>query len=528
MKISTKLLLIILLAVVLFGMTALAGALVSANLLESQIKDKFMGVSTYAMEKVHRLFVRRSEETALIARDPVVASRRSTARQIAEKLREYREHSKSYAPFASLVFYDLTGRRIAGTGSGSSGRVVPGFGARLPEDRTVLLARVPTDPLNGKAFHLAHVVVDAARVPFGVVVADLPAAALQVIVKRPLGLFKVASAINVDLLDAQGQVLFSTHDHQGIFRNRSPLFALIRKTKADRGGAGTLLVADPEGARDKQIVVFAREEGDAAAVSNGWTLVISLPKRSALAPLLALQNRLALIFLVIGGIAVGIVLLFSRTITRPLARLSSAVTEVGKGNLDAVVPIVSHDEIGRLSAVFNGMVEELRQVHGRLRDAASLDGLTGAYNRKGIEEVLRREAELARRYRRPLSLVLFDLDHFKSVNDTYGHLHGDAVLTAMIGIVKENIRRTDLLGRWGGEEFLLLTPGADQRQAAELAEKLRQLVAAHRFAEVGAVTISCGVATLLEGDRCVDLIKRADDALYRAKNNGRNAVEASA
>jgi HAMP domain-containing protein len=453
------------LAIALIGMAALYGDFTSAALLENQIRDKFTAVSSYAMEKIHRLFSRRFEDIARLARDPVIVSRTSTARRITATLREYKRHFESYAPYASLSFYRLNGTWIAGTDGGSNGRMAGAFDG-LPMNRSFLLETGPADTGSGKAFHLAHVVTDAAGSPFGVVVADLPTESLRTIVKRPLGLLKGNSDLDVDLIDAKGLLLFSTQDPQGVFRNRSLLADVVRTAKADSSGSGTLFLASPRGSPERQIVVFAREATDAAAATNGWTLIISLPTRSALAPLLAMKNRLLLVFIVIVGIAVGIVLLFSRTITRPLARLSEAIAEIGKGNLDAVVPVTSHDEIGRLSVVFNGMVAELRQVYEQLRDAATIDSLTNAFNRNSIDNLLRQQTERARRYKSPLSLIMFDLDHFKLINDTYGHLSGDSVLKTLCGIIRDNIRRTDLLGRWGGEEFMLLTPGIGLEQAA--------------------------------------------------------------
>ncbi len=527
MKISTKLLIIIVLATTLTGMAALYSALSSANLLESQIKEKFMAVSTYAIEKVHRLFSRRSEDIAKLAKDPVIISRRSTPRQITEKLRDYKRHFGSYVPYASIAFFDLKRNRIAGTdGTGSGAHDgIPGYWSALDKGRDFALDVSRPNSLKDGVFHLAHTVRDTNGAAFGVVVADIPVESLQEIVKRPLGLFKVDSTFNVDLIDAKGLVLFSTHDKQGVLRDLLPAYDVIQKTGTGNGGAGTILLPDAPRKEDRKIVVFAREAKDASDPGNDWTLVISLPERAALAPLIALNNRLIAVFICIGFIAFGVVLIVSRTITKPLARLSLAITEVGKGNLDTMVEVSSSDEIGRLSAMFNKMVRELRQLHDQLRDAATIDRLTGAFNRNRIDEILQQEVERTRRYQFPLSLILFDLDHFKGINDTYGHLSGDDILKAVVDIVKDNIRRTDFIGRWGGEEFMVLAPGTGLEQAAELADKIRSRIESHSFAMVGAVTISCGVATFKGEDRSIDLIKRADDALYLAKDKGRNTVE---
>ncbi|MDA8098903.1 MAG: diguanylate cyclase [Nitrospiraceae bacterium] len=527
MKISTKLLLIIILATTLIGATALLGVVATANLLEDQTKEKYIALSTYAIEKVHRLFTRRAEDIARFARDRVIASRSSSPRQKSEKLKNYLQHAGSYLPFASISFFDLQGRRIAGTEGNADGAQspFPAYRAGFMQGRSFLLEASRSEPSGVSAFHFAQAVKDGSGAPFGVIVADLPVESLQEIVRRPLGLFKVGSQFAVDLIDANGRILFSSYNKEGVLREISQIFPVVQQASAENGATGTVLLPDPSGKNDRTIVVFAREAGDATSPGRDWTLVISLPERAALAPLMALKNRLAWVFIAVGSIAAGIVLMLSRTITRPLARLSSALAEVGQGNLDVVVKVSSRDETGRLSAVFNSMVGELKHLHGQLHEAASVDSLTGALNRKKIDEILRSEVERSQRYNGPLSLILFDLDHFKSINDTHGHLSGDDILRTLTGVIKDNIRRTDYLGRWGGEEFLLLTPGTTLEQAAELADKLRKRIEAFRFPVVGSVTVSCGVAAFRDNDTGNDLIKRADDALYRAKDRGRNLVE---
>ncbi len=226
-----------------------------------------------------------------------------------------------------------------------------------------------------------------------------------------------------------------------------------------------------------------------------------------------------------GGFSAGLAILLSKTITRPIALLSEAVSAVGAGHLDVAVPVRSRDESGHLAARFNNMVQQLNELNQALQIAATVDKLTGAANRGRIEEELQAEMERSTRYNTPLALILFDLDHFKQVNDHHGHLAGDMVLKTVAAVVRQVTRTNDILGRWGGEEFLLLAPATNQAQATHLAEKIRQSIACSPIEGMDQVTVSCGVAQLLPGDREVDLIKRADDALYRAKRLGRNRVE---
>lgn len=156
---------------------------------------------------------------------------------------------------------------------------------------------------------------------------------------------------------------------------------------------------------------------------------------------------------------------------------------------------------------------------------ATTDSLTGIANRREFSAILEKEIARSRRYGNKLSLLMYDIDHFKRVNDTYGHDAGDAVLQEMTELVKKDIRAVDTVARWGGEEFLVLAPQLDVVGAGSMAEKLRQEIASHDFSQVGRITISFGVVALEQGDDIRSLLKRVDDALYRAKERGRNRVE---
>jgi diguanylate cyclase (GGDEF)-like protein len=158
-----------------------------------------------------------------------------------------------------------------------------------------------------------------------------------------------------------------------------------------------------------------------------------------------------------------------------------------------------------------------------------IDGLTEAYNSRYFFEFLDREMARCARYRRPLSLVMFDLDHFKKINDTHGHLAGDFVLRELARRLRGRIRKEELLARYGGEEFVVLLPEADHEGAVDFAEQIRCIVEREPFEFEGDViplTISVGVATL-SGQPATDaaqFVKIADDNLYRAKRGGRNRV----
>jgi diguanylate cyclase (GGDEF)-like protein len=156
---------------------------------------------------------------------------------------------------------------------------------------------------------------------------------------------------------------------------------------------------------------------------------------------------------------------------------------------------------------------------------AKTDSLTGLANRRGGRTALEREVQRARRYGRPLSVIVFDIDRFKSVNDRYGHPVGDRVLRAIARTASEAARDTDLVVRWGGEEFLVICAESGRAEACRLAERLRRRIARlHHGRRRLNVTASFGVCTFVAGEDAAMLAARADQALYRAKRAGRNRV----
>jgi diguanylate cyclase (GGDEF)-like protein len=166
--------------------------------------------------------------------------------------------------------------------------------------------------------------------------------------------------------------------------------------------------------------------------------------------------------------------------------------------------------------------------HEEIYRLTTIDGLTQIYNKRYFVEMLEREIGRAQRYRRDLSLILFDIDGFKVINDTYGHLAGDHVLKQLASVIRGRIRREDILSRWGGEEFAVILPEIDHSNALQFAEKVRGLVetAAFKFEDVLIpVTVSIGVASLMPDLQASDdFIRLADARLYDAKSAGRNRV----
>jgi len=168
--------------------------------------------------------------------------------------------------------------------------------------------------------------------------------------------------------------------------------------------------------------------------------------------------------------------------------------------------------------------QELERINKYLHQQATTDNLTELFNRQYFNEHLGQEILRAERYNRALSLILFDIDHFKDINDNFGHLAGDGVLRELAAMLQSRIRQSDILARWGGEEFVLLVHETGRDLAHELAEKLCRAIAQHNFSLKEKITCSFGVTEYIPGEIPTNFINRADQALYHAKETGRNRV----
>jgi len=202
-------------------------------------------------------------------------------------------------------------------------------------------------------------------------------------------------------------------------------------------------------------------------------------------------------------------------------------------NAERFTPDRSTDFLERLAIIFSICLENSLN-HERLKLVGLTDPLTGVYNRRYLETRCHEEVASARRHQRPLACMFLDIDRFKRINDTLGHLAGDEVLRNVARLIKSQLRSEDVIARYGGEEFVVLCPQTALRQACEIAERIRHIIAAQPLQPIPrenlTVTISIGVAIvpekLVEDDRTVahKLLSSADEALYMAKESGRNRV----
>lgn len=204
-----------------------------------------------------------------------------------------------------------------------------------------------------------------------------------------------------------------------------------------------------------------------------------------------------------------------------LRKLKSIILRRSQAEAEAVdATRTATEALAQVKAAQEALIEKNKQ----LQQLTITDRLTGINNRLKLDQVLEEELHRSQRYGSVFSLVLVDIDHFKAVNDTHGHQVGDQVLIELARLLAEETRNVDVVGRWGGEEFLVVCPDTAINGAMDLAEKLRQSVGEHRFPVVARMTASFGVASVRPGDSIHLMIARADGALYQSKEAGRNRV----
>lgn len=204
-----------------------------------------------------------------------------------------------------------------------------------------------------------------------------------------------------------------------------------------------------------------------------------------------------------------------------------AKTENKKGRLDEIA--TEYTTVNTELEDYKQQVSKLQNDLNKYKTESITDHLTGLYNRKYLDIKLNEEIERFKRMNTPFCILMADLDHFKGVNDNYGHLIGDQVLKHLAKIIKDNIRKTDFAFRYGGEEFLVMLVNADVRNAKHVAEQIRKKLEAVDFSLKGNsfnVTASFGIASFKKDDTAETAVKRADERLYKAKQTGRNKIVA--
>ncbi len=268
----------------------------------------------------------------------------------------------------------------------------------------------------------------------------------------------------------------------------------------------------------------------------GWIVLTIVDRCEIIKPIvlqiLAIIFVISLMIFIFGWILSNYL---GRQFVLPLIELKKRVHTIVEDNLDdSSSSVYSKDEIGTIASDIEQLARselyskniELKNANEKLKLLSITDSLTRLYNRRKMNIEIEKEYKRSKRYKTKFSLIMFDIDWFKKINDTYGHQAGDEVLKELSNLTKEIVRSTDIVSRWGGEEFLILCMETDLDTAKNLAQRLREATENYQFSVGKKVTISIGVEEF-DGDESIDeLLKNVDNKLYRAKDSGRNCVMA--
>ncbi|KQP13648.1 sensor domain-containing diguanylate cyclase [Pseudorhodoferax sp. Leaf267] len=348
--------------------------------------------------------------------------------------------------------------------------------------------------------------------------------------------------LEIFIFDRAGELLYAPGGRTTALRAAQQRLPTARRLDVDRDDAPAEIVAWQDG--ERYLTAAALLQPDASVAALGWHIVAREPLAQSLAPLRGAVEIAFGIGCLVALLACGAAWLGARRLGRDLRHVARAAEEVEARRAGATIPVLtSSREVLALSGSLHRMTQRLlaaneemeRQVRQRTADLeqanralelmARNDPLTGVLNRRGLHAQGASLFALARRSGRPLSLLMLDADHFKVVNDLHGHAIGDAVLQFLANCLRARLRGTDVIARWGGEEFVVLLPDSSLAQAQQIAEELRQAIMAHQHGAWGRITVSIGVAESSLADAGLeDLVHRADEALYLAKDRGRNCV----
>lgn len=510
------------------------------KLLSEKITQELMDVSGQASREVDLWFKERLYDVRVFSssymlsenleriflRDPGQSETSVALRRLKDYLGSVRE---KFVPYDELVLVDVEGNTVASSAA-------QGTPVHMPEkwlDMARAGKRIIGEPYREEGESNAVMVIgepiqDGEGRLLGILVAKLNFHSIGLSLES----YVQGQEVQVQLVTREGLLLASSHS-----KRAESLKPVLEKEIVQRLFFGERGPVRYEGLEGVTMVGTLKKLPEL-----NWGVVAEKDREKAYSQIVRLRN---LTLLLVAAVVLGIGLCaywLGVAMVRPLGLMTRGAARVSAGDLDVDVPVQTRSEIGYLTEVFNHMVAKLRQGRQELATAndalleknkqleqlSITDSLTGLYNRSHLMETLAGEVARSRRHNRPFALLIADIDHFKSYNDTYGHLAGDEALRRTGLLLKESIRSCDYAARYGGEEFILILPETGAEDAVGMAERIRSQIAEKEMGSDGdalKVTISVGVASFpKDGDDPHSLMKRADAAMYEAKRRGRNRV----
>lgn len=372
----------------------------------------------------------------------------------------------------------------------------------------------------------------------------LPWEAGVIILGKEEHLIAVSPWAEKRLRNATGDVSHQVSDNDRFMADKSPfedIQQMVSRLESPLDGVAEVYLEDSAYLVSQQTIA-----------ATGWRIYTLIDKQQVLSPLVEVARRgdrigyVAMVCMLLMYSALIVYLRhmsesLSRRVAVPIEDLSDATSQLSMHQQVIKLRKVGIHEIDQLSQNFVTMAEQLllktqelvasiTREKERMKEAIEMerlavtDPLTGLFNRLKVEAVLRFECQRAGRSGQSFGIILVDLDHFKNINDTYGHSVGDQVLVKAADLMRSTVRDLDTVGRWGGEEFMVICPLSNLEGTTKLAEVIRIRMAEFSFPLPERVTASFGVANYLYGESTDELVERADKALYQAKHQGRNQV----
>jgi len=437
-----------------------------------------------------------------------------------------------FSDYEELLVLDAEGRILATSGESTAAPKLPhDWLALARSDRPILGEAVRDEKLDRAVVVIGEAIRSVDDRFMGVIAAKLNFQGFGEI----LGAYSAGASGRVRLIDRRGRILVGLADSTEI-----PLQSGLAPDVAQELFSRQGRPLEYEGSFDSAAV------GSVIPLQQfGWGVLTEIDKQVAYAQIAQLRN---ITLLIVSGLILTIGLaawLLGLTVVLPLDRLRRGSAGVAEGDLMIELPVVGRGEVAYLTDAFNEMVrrllgarseldaknEALRQKNAELQTLSTTDSLTGLHNRHSLMQLLAREVEKSRRLESPLALLMIDVDHFKSYNDSHGHLAGDEMLRKLARQLESALGESDHAARYGGEEFVVVLPRTDLRGALEVAERIRQSAeeAARAEGEATQVTLSIGLSCYPAcGGTADGLLREADVALYTAKRSGRNRVAAAA